>query len=82
MEHENNLNDVIRALQSIKPGVEFRGEDDLLGRHILESLEIMMLVAELNDTFGITITLPYIKPDNFRSAETICAMVEDVLDEG
>ena len=82
MEHEENLSEVIRLLGEIKDGVDFRKENDLLGAHILESLQIMMLVASLNSAFGITITLPYIKPENFRSAETICAMVEDVLDEG
>jgi len=82
MEHEENLSTVFRLLGEIKKDVDFHKENDLLGAHILESLEIMMLVSDLDDAFGITITLPYIKPENFRSAETICAMVEDVLDEG
>lgn len=76
-----NLDKVIAILEDIKPGVDFRKENDLFEGHILASLEIMMLVSELNNAFDISITLPYIKPENFRSAQTICAMVEQVLDE-
>lgn len=76
-----NLDKVIEILEDIKPGVDYRKEDNLFEGHILASLEIMMLVSELNNKFDISITLPYIKPENFRSAQTICAMVEQVLDE-
>lgn len=78
MEH---LEKVIQVLEEVKPGVDYRREDNLFEGHVLASLEIMMLVSELNDAFDITITLPYIRPENFRSAETICAMVEKILDE-
>jgi acyl carrier protein len=78
MEH---LDEVIRILEEIKPGVDYRTEDQLFEGHILASLEIMMLVSELNDAFGITITLPHIKPKNFQSAQTICKMVEEIMDE-
>jgi len=78
MEH---LDEVIHVLEEVKPGVDYRREDNLFEGHILGSVEIILLVSELNDAFDITITLPYIKPENFRSAQTICAMVEKILDE-
>lgn len=76
-----NLDKVIQILEDIKPGVDFHKEEHLFENHILASLEIMMLVSELNNAFDISITLPYIKPENFSSAKTICAMVEQVIDE-
>ena len=75
------MEEVIKILEEIKPGVDYRTADDLFGGHILASLEIIMLVSALNDAFGIKITLPYIKPENFRSAETIYAMVQKVMDD-
>lgn len=75
------MEEVIKILEGIKPGIDFRSENDLFGDHILASLEIMMLVSELNDAFDIEITLPDIKPENFRSAETIYEMVQRVSDE-
>lgn len=75
------MEEVIKILEGIKPGVDFRKEGNLFEDHILASLEIIMLVSELNDAFDIEITLPYIKPENFRSAETIFAMVQKIQDE-
>jgi D-alanine--poly(phosphoribitol) ligase subunit 2 len=75
------MEEIIRILEEIKPGVDYRREQNLFEDHLLASLEIMMLVSELNDAFDITVTLPYIKPENFRSAETIYAMVQKIQDE-
>jgi acyl carrier protein len=41
----------------------------------------MMLVSELNDAFDIEITLPYIRPENFRSAQAIWEMVQKIQAE-
>lgn len=75
------MEEVVKILEEIKPGVDYRLEKNLFEEHILASLEIIMLVSALNDAFNIKITLPYIKPENFRSAETIYAMVQKVMDE-
>jgi D-alanine--poly(phosphoribitol) ligase subunit 2 len=75
------MDEVIRILEGIKPGVDFRKESNLFEDHILASLEIMMLVSELNDAFDIEITLPYIRPENFRSAQAIWEMVQKIQAE-
>ena len=49
--------------------------------HLLESMEILQLVSELNDEFDINITLPYIKPENFKSVESIYNMVQEILED-
>jgi len=75
------MEEVIHILEGLKPGVDFNKEQNLFEDHILGSLEIILLVSELNDAFDIEVTLPYIKPENFRSAETIYAMVQTILNE-
>lgn len=75
------IDEVIQVLEEIKPGVDYHKEENLFGDHIFTSLEIVQLVSALNDAFDIKISLFYMQPGNFRSAETICAMVEKVMDE-
>lgn len=75
------MNEIIEILENLKPGIDFTKETDLIEHHILESMEILQLVAELDDEFDIKITLPYIKPDNFKSAETIYNMVKEIQEE-
>ena len=48
---------------------------------ILEILETIKPGAELNDEFDINITLPYIKPENFKSVESIYNMVQEILED-
>ena len=75
------MEQVIKILEEIKPGVDYSVETDLIGDKILDSLKIVQLVSELNDEFDINITLPYIKPENFKSVESIYHMVQEILED-
>ena len=75
------MEQVIKILEEIKPGVDYLSETDLIGDKILDSLKIVQLVGELNDEFDIEITPIDIVPENFKSAESIYAMVKRLEDE-
>lgn len=75
------MEQVIKILEEIKPGVDYLSETDLIGDKILDSLKIVQLVGELNDEFDIEITPIDIVPDNFKSAEAIYAMVKRLEEE-
>lgn len=72
---------IIEILEEIKPGIDFDAEMDLVEHKILESMEILQLVSGLCDEFDIEITLPYIKPENFKTVDAVCAMVQTIIDE-
>lgn len=75
------MEQVIKILEEIKPGVDYLSETDLIGDKILDSLKIVQLVGELNDEFDIEITPIDIVPENFKSAEAIYAMVKRLEEE-
>lgn len=75
------MEELINILEEIKPGVDWENETDLIGNHILDSLKIVQLVGALNDEFDIEITPIDIVPENFKTAETIYAMVKRLEDE-
>lgn len=75
------LDKVIEILEELKPGVDFRTENNLIKDHILESMQMVQLIAELNDEFDIEITPRDIVPENFRSAESICQLVDELMEE-
>lgn len=70
------MEELLNILRALKPGVDFAGEDDLVGDHILDSLDIVTLAAELCDRYDIEITPLDVVPENFRSAAAIYAMVQ------
>ncbi len=75
------MEQLLEILEDLKPGVDFTAEDNLVEDHVLDSLSIVRLVGEINDEFDIQITPLDVIPENFRSAETIWALIERLLDE-
>ena len=59
------MNDFIAMLKKIKPNVDFENEDALVDDGILESLDIITIIAEITS-------------DNFNSAEALYELVEDL----
>ena len=72
---------IIEILEELKPGVDFAKEEHLITDHILESMTMVQLVAELNDEFDIEITPRDIVPENFQSVKAINELVERLLED-
>ena len=68
---------IIEILQEIQPDLDCTRED-LIDGHLLDSLAILSLVAELEDAFDLMIE---ITPDNFNSVKRMKAMVDRLLEE-
>ena len=59
---EQELMDI---LTDLRPDVDFETETALIDDHILESFDIVSLVAALNDAFDIEIGAKDLVPENF-----------------
>ncbi len=72
---------LIEILEDIQPDVDYKNCTDLIDGHFLNSLDIISLIAELEDEYDITIPAIEIIPDNFNSAERIMKMIERLQEE-
>ena len=72
------MNDFIAMLKKIKPNVDFENEDALVDDGILESLDIITIIAEIEDKYDVIIPSDEITSDNFNSAEALYELVEDL----
>ena len=79
---ENKMEELLDILKGLKPGVDFENEKNLIEDRLLDSLDVMNLTVELNDEFDIEITPLDILPENFKSIETIYALITRLQDEG
>jgi len=68
-------------MQEIKPGVDFKKENNLIENGILDSLDIVTLVTEICDEYDIEITPLDVVPENFQSAETIYKLITRLQNE-
>lgn len=74
------MEDLLKILEEVKPGVDFTKEDNLIESGILDSLSIITLVAKISDEFDVEITPIELVPENFKSAETIYALIQKLED--
>ena len=58
---------IIEILEDIQPEADYETCQTLIDDHILTSLDVLSLVAELEDEFDVTIPTVEIIPSNFNS---------------
>ena len=74
------MDELFELLEDIKPTVDFRTCTGLIDDGYLDSFDILSIVSELNDAFGIEISPVDIIPENFNSAQALWNMVERLKD--
>ena len=72
---------LIKILEEIKPGVDFKVEHNLVSDGILTSFDIVTLIANLTDAYDIEITVKDIIPENFESIEDIKKLIDSKEDQ-
>ncbi len=70
------MEELIRILEEVRPDLDFDKEKTLIDSGVLDSFDIITMVGEINDTFGIEINVADLLPENFNSKETIWELIE------
>ena len=70
------MKELIQLLKEIRPDVDFENNTALIDQGVLDSLDIMEIVAEISDAFDITLSPADIVPANFHSAEALWQMIQ------
>ena len=75
------MDEILEILDGLGLDADFESCTTLVDDGILESLDIVTIIAELSDAFDITIPARDIVPENFISAEAMLGMVNRLLDD-
>ena len=67
---------ILAIIRNIASDNTISENDHLVFERILSSLEIIELISELENNFGIKISFEEILPDNFDTVDAIAKMVE------
>lgn len=67
---------LVNILTEICPEVDFETETALIDDGLLESLDIVMIVTEIMQEFGVELTVDDLLPENFNSVDAILALIE------
>lgn len=69
------MEQLLELLKEVKSDIDFEKETDLVDEGLLDSLEIVTIIASIEEKFGIEIDPDDIDPDNFQSAEAMWEMI-------
>lgn len=69
---------LIDILKEIHPEVDYETEKNLIDSKIFDSMDIVMLISEIADSFDIKIPANEIVPDNFNSAEALFRLIQEL----
>lgn len=67
---------VLEILSNIRPEFDFSENLNFIEEGMLDSFDVVTLVADLDSTFGISIDGVDIVPENFSSIESIIDLLE------
>lgn len=70
------MEQLLEILSEICPGVDFETQTALIDDGILESLDIVTIVAEIMDKFDVELNVDDLLPENFNSAQAMMALID------
>ena len=71
---------LISILNELHPEVDFETEDKLIDRGILDSFDIVSLVAEIDAEYDVQIPAEELLPENFNSAQAVFALIRRLME--
>lgn len=70
------MDEILKILKKLRPEFDFIKSNDFIADGLLDSFDIVMLVSELENGFGIAIDGLDIIPENFSSIEQIETLIK------
>lgn len=70
------MEQLLKILNETCPGIDFEHETALIDDGILESLDIVTIVAEIVDEFGVELNVDDLLPENFNSVQAMMALID------
>lgn len=72
---------LLELLKNIRPDVDFENETSLIDDGVLDSFDVVSIISELDDEFGVQVKINELDPENFNSVESIWNLVQKLQDK-
>ena len=69
---------LLELLKGVRPDVDFENETALIDDGLLDSFDVVSIISEIDDVFGVQIRINELDPENFNSAESIWNLVQEL----
>ena len=75
------MNELIEILENLHPEVDFETCTTLIDDKILDSFDIVTLVAEIDSEYDVAIPAEELVPENFNSAANLYALIQKLMED-
>ena len=72
------MEQLIQIMSDIRPDIDFNTAVDLIDDDILDSFDIISIVNEVNEQFGVEINVNDLLPENFNTAAALYELIESL----
>lgn len=72
---------LLEILRDLHPEVDFESCDSLIDDKILDSFDVVSIIAEIGEEFDVVISAEMITPENFNSAEALYELIQELEEE-
>lgn len=69
---------LMEILKGIRADVDFENEKALIDDGILDSFDVVSIISEIDDAFGVQIRIAELDPENFNSVESIWNLIQSL----
>ena len=73
--------EVLEILRGVNSDIDYDHEDALIDDELLDSFEVVDIISDLADEFGINIDEDEMVPENFNNVDAICDMIDRLKEE-
>ena len=67
---------LLELLKGIRPDIDFENQTALIDDGLLDSFDVVSIISEIDDVFGVQIRINELDPDNFNSAVAIWNLIQ------
>lgn len=72
------MEELLRIMSEVRPDLDFEVEDQLIDDDLLDSFDIIAIVSDVNEEFGIEINVNDLLPENFNSAKALYELILNI----
>lgn len=70
------MEQLLELLKGVRADVDFENETALIDDGILDSFDVVSIISEIDDVFGVQIRINELDPENFNSVESIWNLIQ------
>ena len=72
---------LLELLKGIRPDIDFENETSLIDDGYLDSFDVVSIISEIDDVFGVQIRINELDPENFNSMDAIWSLIMKLRSE-